>query len=196
MYTIADPLNHAKRVAGQQLATVCGETRHTHAQLWSRCAQLGGALRRAGIGPGERVAILADNSHQYLEVYTGVPAAGRVVVPMNTRHAEPELVYALEDSGARILLTDRDPGKLAACVERVVQMTDEYDSLLEGEDELELGVGVEGDTLAGLFYTGGTTGASKGVMLTHGNLIANTFHWMGLAPIGSSYPPICTAADR
>jgi long-chain acyl-CoA synthetase len=182
MYTIADPLNHANRVAGKRLATVCGDTRHTYAQLWSRCRQLGAALDRAGIGPGERVAILANNSHQYLEVYAGVPAAGRVVVPMNTRHAEPELLYALEDSGARVLLTDRDPGKLAACVERVIHMTDEYESLIGGEDEAPLGVGVAGDTLAGLFYTGGTTGASKGVMLSHANLVANTFHWMSHIP--------------
>jgi long-chain acyl-CoA synthetase len=182
MYTIADPLNHANRIAGMRLATVCGDTRHTYAEFWSRCRRLGAALQRAGIGPGERVAILADNSHQYLEVYAGVPAAGRVVVPMNTRHAEPELLYALEDSGARVLLTDRDPGKLAACVERVVHMTDEYESLIAGEDEARLGVDLAGDTLARLFYTGGTTGASKGVMLSHANLIANTFHWMSHIP--------------
>ena len=61
-----------------------------------------------GIGFGERVAILAANSHAYVEVYAGVPAAGRVVVPLNTRHAERELEYALKDSGARVLITDRD----------------------------------------------------------------------------------------
>ena len=61
-------------------------------------------------------------------------------------------------------------------------MTEEYEALLEGEDEVELGSGVESTTLAGLFYTGGTTGASKGVMLSHANLIANTFHWMGHIP--------------
>jgi transposase len=64
----------------------------------------------APVQPGERVAILALNSHQYLEVYMAVPASGRVVVPLNTRHAEPELRYALEDSGTRVLITDRDPG--------------------------------------------------------------------------------------
>jgi long-chain acyl-CoA synthetase len=186
MYTIADPLNHAERVSARRVATVCGDTRHDYAELVSRCRRLGAALARAGIGAGERVAILADNSHQYIEVYAGVPAAGRVVVPMNTRHAEPELLYALKDCGARILLTDRDPGKLAGCVDRVVHMTDEYESLLAGEDEARFDPGIRADSLAGLFYTGGTTGASKGVMLSHYNLIANSFHWMGQIPHQSS----------
>src|SRR5262249_53316281 len=131
-----------------------------------------------GIAPGDRVAILAANSHQYLEVYLAVPASGRVVVPLNTRHAEPELRYALEDAGTRLLITDRDPGALARSVEQVVSLPGDYERLLATTPEAELGVGVTEDSLAGLFYTGGTTGASKGVMLTHRNLIANTVHWL------------------
>jgi long-chain acyl-CoA synthetase len=186
MYTIADPLAHAHRNTPDRLATVCGETRHTYAQLWSRCRRLGAALTAAGIEVGDRVAILADNSHTYIEVYAGVPASGRVVVPLNTRHAEPELLYALEDSGSRILLTDREPGRLADPVERVVRIPDEYEAWIAGGDEIDLGKGIDEETLAGLFYTGGTTGVSKGVMLTHRNLIANTFQWMARVLYDSS----------
>jgi len=106
------------------------------------------------------------------------PAAGLVVAPLNTRHAEPELRYALEDSGARVLITDRDPGGLADVVERVIRIPDAYEALVAEAPEMELGVGVTEETLAGLFYTGGTTGASKGVMLSHRNLIANTMNWL------------------
>ena len=120
------------------------------------------------------MAILALNSHQYLEVYVAVPASGRVVVPLNTRHAEPELRYALEDSGTRVLITDRDRAPWPRTVEHVIMLPDEYETLLATAPEAELGVGITEDTLAGLFYTGGTTGASKGVMLSHRNLIANT----------------------
>src|SRR5207244_4937091 len=126
----------------------------------------------------------ALNSHQYLEVYMAVPASGRIVVPLNTRHAEPELRYALEDSGTRVLITDRDPGALAETVERVIMLPDEYETLLATAPEAELGVGVTEDALAGLFYTGGTTGASKGVMLSHRNLIANTTNWLIAAQQG------------
>jgi long-chain acyl-CoA synthetase len=61
-------------------------------------------------------------------------------------------------------------------------MPDEYETLIDTAMEAELGSGVTEDTLAGLFYTGGTTGASKGVMLTHRNLLSNAFHFMTVAP--------------
>lgn len=186
MITLADPLEHARRLFGDREATVCGDVRHDFAALHGRCRRLAGALDRLGVEPGDRVAIWADNSHRYIETYVGVPAAGRVVVPLNTRHAEPELVYALRDAGARILLTDRDPGKLADCVERVIRLPDEYEALLAEASEAPLGEGIGEEDLAGLFYTGGTTGASKGVMLTHRNLIANAFHWMARIPHASS----------
>jgi long-chain acyl-CoA synthetase len=182
MHTFLDPLARGRRVAATRLAVVCGDVRLTYADVYSRCARLAGAMAAAGMQPGDRIAILAANSHQYLEAYVALPAAGFVVVPLNTRHAEPELAYALEDSGTRILLCDRDPGGLADKVERVIAIPDEYERLLADADEAPLGIGITEDTLAGLFYTGGTTGASKGVMLTHRNLIANTWHWLTAVP--------------
>ncbi|MBW2426151.1 MAG: AMP-binding protein, partial [Deltaproteobacteria bacterium] len=142
MNTMADPLRHANRIASQKLAIVCGDVRLSFSDLWTRCRRLAGMLDRLGLAAGDRVAILADNSHQYVEIYVGIPASGHVVVPMNTRHAEPELLYALEDSGARVLFTDRDPGRLASCVERVVRIPDEYEPLLSKAEELELGAGI------------------------------------------------------
>ena len=139
-------------------------------------------MSRLGVNKGDRVAILAANSHHYIETYVGVPAAGFVVVPLNTRHAEPELHYALRDCAAHVLITDRDPGILADCVEHVVMIPDAYAELLAGADEIELGENVDENDLAGLFYTGGTTGQSKGVMLSHRNLLANTFHYLAAVP--------------
>ena len=112
----------------------------------------------------------------------GVPAAGLVVVPLNTRHAVTELKYALEDSQTKVLLIDRDPGELADCVNHVILIPDAYDAMLSAAQERELGVDVRESDLAGLFYTGGTTGKSRGVMLSHRNLIANAFHYMTTVP--------------
>jgi long-chain acyl-CoA synthetase len=178
MYTFVDPLGRARQLFASEVAMVSEGLRLTYADLWTRCRRLAGALTRLGIEPGDRVAVLALNSHRYIESYLGVPASGRAVVPLNTRHAEPELRYALEDAGARLLITDRDPGALAKSVERVIRLPDEYERLLAAAPEAELGVGIGEDTLAGLFYTGGTTGAAKGVMLSHRNLMANTVHWL------------------
>jgi long-chain acyl-CoA synthetase len=178
MHTFVDPLSRAHKLFANRVSMVNGDVRLTYAETWSRCCRLAGALAQLGVQPGERVAILALNSHQYLEVYLAVPASGRVIVPLNTRHAEPELRYALEDSGTRVLITDRDPGALARTVERVISLPDDYETLLAAAPEAELGVGLTEETLAGLFYTGGTTGAAKGVMLSHRNLIANTTNWL------------------
>src|SRR5919198_6113465 len=184
MHTFVDPLSRAQRLFANHIFMINGDVRLTYAETWSRCCRLAGVLSRLGVQQGERVAILALNSHQYLEVYMAVPASGRVVVPLNTRHAEPELRYALEDSGTRVLITDRDPGALVNTVERVIMLPDEYETLLATAPEAELGVGITEDALAGLFYTGGTTGASKGIMLSHRNLIANTINWLIAAQQG------------
>jgi long-chain acyl-CoA synthetase len=80
------------------------------------------------------------------------------------------------------LITDRAPGALADIVEHVVAIGDPYETLLAKHEPIVLGADVTEQDLAGLFYTGGTTGASKGVMLSHRNLIANTYHWLTLVP--------------
>ncbi len=182
MQTFADPLIRAKQVAGDRTALIFEGRSFSHRELQSRCRRLAAVLRSKGAEPGDRIAILAANSNHYIESYVAIPAAGFVIVPLNTRHAEPELRYAIEDAAAKILLTDRDPGSLRDLFETVIMIPEEYDALVEGADEAELGIGVTDDSLAGLFYTSGTTGASKGVMLTHRNLISNTFHFMTMAP--------------
>jgi len=185
VHTFASPLERARTVAGRRTAVVCGETTMTYDQTWHRCRRLVGALRGLGLERGDRVAVIAANCHRYLEVYQAVPAGGMVLVPLNARHTEAEHRYALTDAGVRVLVTDRDPGALAGLVEHVVRLPDGYEALLAAAPELLLGEGVGEDDLAGLFYTGGTTGAAKGVMLSHRNLLANTVHslvGMGLGP--------------
>lgn len=178
MHTFANPIKYASRMAPTKTAVIDGANSIDYAQLHRRCRLLAGALQALGLEKGDRVAILANNGQRYIETYMGVPAAGFVVVPLNTRHAMAELKYALEDSQTRVLLIDREPGELADCVDHVIMIPDAYDTMLNEASEVDLGVNVEENDLAGLFYTGGTTGKSKGVMLSHRNLIANTFHYL------------------
>lgn len=186
MLTFADPLRRALQIAADRTAVIDGDRSFTYTEFNNRCERLAGGLYGLGLKAGDRVAILAGNSHAYIETYVGVPAAGLVVVPLNTRHAEPELQYALEDSATSVLITDREPGVLASAVGRVICVGPEYEALLAGATARLLGTGISEDTLAGLFYTGGTTGKSKGVMLSHRNLIANTYHWLTSAPQDAS----------
>jgi long-chain acyl-CoA synthetase len=180
VHTFADPIGRALRTGAEREAVVCGKHRLSFAELADRVRRLGGALRTLGLEPGDRVAILAANCHRYIETYLAVPAAGFVLVPLNTRHAEPELRYALADSGARVLITDRDVGGLSDLVESVVRLPDEYDLLVADAEASDFDADITESSLAGIFYTGGTTGASKGVMLTHRNLIANAFELLAI----------------
>ena len=110
-------------------------------------------------------------------------------MPINTRLAAPEVQYILEDSGARVLFIDGAMKAHAAAlagqmptVEAVFYLDDDappagmrsYEELAAGPAIADAGAG--GDTLAGLFYTGGTTGKSKGVMLSHNNIVWNAMN--------------------
>jgi long-chain acyl-CoA synthetase len=163
----------------------------TWAAFASRVARLASGLAGLGVQPGDRVAMLALNSDRYLEYFFAVPWAGAVFVPINTRLAPPEVVYWLNDSGASVLLIDdafkpmlpKLQGRIGG-VETIVDVGEGaaadgmvgFESLVDGKPEMApLDQG--GDELAGLFYTGGTTGRSKGVMLSHRNLLVNALQF-------------------
>jgi long-chain acyl-CoA synthetase len=181
--TFGAVLRRGEIVGGDRTAVVCGELRLTHRQLAARTRRLGDALVRGlGLVPGDRVAVLGANCHRYLELYLGLPAAGLVIVPINARHALPEIRYALEDAGVSLLFADRPIEGIDDLGIRVIGLGDEYEALLEGAQEVPWDDERGDADLAGIFYTGGTTGAPKGVMLTHGNLVANAFAFMACWP--------------
>src|SRR3954463_10877307 len=126
------PLRRARQVGAGRVAATCGEVSLTYAEMWERCRLLVGALHGLGVGRGDRVAVVSPNCHRYLELYQAVPGAGMVIVPLNQRHADAELRYALEDSGATVLFAGRPVADLPDCVSTVVDMGDGYEALLEG----------------------------------------------------------------
>ena len=198
---LTQALKRSVQIHGGCLATSCAGRERTYAEVGRRVAQFAGALRKLGIGNGERVAMLSLNSDRYFEYFFAVPWAGGVFVPINIRLAAPEVAFWLNDSGSEILLVDNRflplleelKGKLDS-VREVIYVGDgpAPDGLHHYEDLLTEAEPVEDalrgyDDLAGLFYTGGTTGRSKGVMLSHRNLVFNnmnaihTFdYWTGM----------------
>lgn len=166
------------------IATVCGDRRRTWGEYLDRIARLAGALRELGVRTGDRVAILALNSDRYLEYYYACFWAGSVVVPMNLRWSEAENAYSLNDSGAATIFVDdkfvpKMPSILAETdgVKNLIYLGDGdipegwhgYEDLIGSCEPVE-DAGSGGEDLAGIFYTGGTTGFPKGVMLPHRGL--------------------------
>ncbi len=183
--TFVHTIRRAVAIAPDREALVCGQDRLTYRQFDARLRRLNGLLSSIDLAPGDRVAVLSFNSIPFIELYCGISMGGWAQVPLNFRWAEAELAYALEDSGARVLFCDRDPGALSDLVERVIRIDlGEYDQAVNRAEEVEFDDrAVDEHDLAGLFYTGGTTGVSKGVMLTHRNLIANAWNMQVTQPM-------------
>lgn len=185
---LAQTVRRSALLYPDQDALVEGDVRYTWRQFADRVARIAGGLRQLGLNPGDRVAMLADNSHRYVEFFFATFWAGGIAVPINTRWAVPEIRYALENSGARLLVADpahvaaatlqRDAGAaidhliLAADASRQEAGWAHWEELAQAQAAEDAGRGF--DEVACLFYTGGTTGRSKGVMLTHANLVTNS----------------------
>lgn len=164
-------------------------------QFHSRIVRFGNALRGIGLRKGDRVALLVPDIREYLEADYGTMAAGLVRVPVDPRLTRRELVDVLQHAGARALVTH------ANFAERVERLTAEvasldhvisigagaglgYEALLEKSSEQPLPE-CDGEDLASLNFSGGTTGAPKAVMLRHRSLLAVAHNIMHGFEIGS-----------
>ncbi|HEU5376717.1 MAG TPA: fatty acid--CoA ligase [Ktedonobacteraceae bacterium] len=188
---IAQGLAHAKKVAGTHEAIVCGSTRYTWEEFDQRTDALARGLAGLGVQRGERVAVLMLNCHRYLELYYACARMGAVIVPLNIRLARPEIVFILNDSESKALIVDKTFAPHAMgrdtfpMVENVIYIGDETpENMMNYEDVVSKGShmqesvdqAMEDNDLAGLYYTGGTTGRAKGVMLSHKNIVSNAMH--------------------
>ncbi|MCW0212491.1 MAG: long-chain-fatty-acid--CoA ligase [Pseudonocardia sp.] len=160
-----------------------GDLTRTWAELDERVRRLAGALRGAGIGPGDRVAVLDLNHPSCLELTLACARIGAANAIVNFRLAPPEIIHVIDDAAARILFVgpefttaveqvrDRLP-----TVERVVRVggeADEFESFLTShEPDDDLYPATEDECVVQL-YTSGTTGFPKGAMLTHRGLLAH-----------------------
>lgn len=190
--TVTDFLERAETVFPDREAVVDepdppggGLGRFTYATLAARARSLAVALDELGLDAGERVAIMSPNAARFLVSLYGVPAFGRVLVPINFRLNRDEVGYIIEHSGASALLVDPEYADLVAEIpvkHRFVLGTDSDAELFERTGTPRLTSEDEHAT-ATINYTSGTTARPKGVQMTHRNLWLNavTFGWhMGI----------------
>jgi long-chain acyl-CoA synthetase len=212
---ITQAVHRAVQIRGQALATVFGERRRTWSELHNRISRYAAGLKALGLQRGDRVAIIAHNSDLYVETYFAVAWAGGVAVPGNFRWNELEHRYALQESTPRFLIVDKSFAGLArslaeACAFSRVLLLDAGDGPGDGDlvlteelirsNEPTEDVSGQYDDLCAIFYTGGTTGRSKGVMLSHRNLMWNIFALCAMTPIPADpiflhLPPMFHLAD-
>ena len=157
--------------------------RLSYGALWSSAERMAAALVEVGVAPGDRVAAQVDKSLEAIELYLGTVLAGAVFLPLNTAYTESEVSYFLGDAEPAVFVCG--PGRrdaLAGVAERAgvsALLTLGADGAGTLADAAEVqGAGFEAvargaDDLAAILYTSGTTGRSKGAMLSHGNLASN-----------------------
>ncbi|MES3040683.1 MAG: long-chain-fatty-acid--CoA ligase [Pseudomonadota bacterium] len=187
---ISQTLRRAVQLNPNGVATIYANRKQTWCEFEKRVARLAAGIRSLGVGDGDRVAILSLNCDRYLEYFYAVPWAGAALNPVNLRLAPPEIAYTLNDSGSSILFVDDvfsamlpSLRPLLESVGHVVFMGEgqlpegciDYEALIKQHQPMP-DVSKGGTQLAGLFYTGGTTGRSKGVMLSHDNLVFNALN--------------------
>jgi acyl-CoA synthetase (AMP-forming)/AMP-acid ligase II len=187
MISLHGMIERAARLNPTGVATRCNGRDQSWTQSCDRMARLAAALQSTGLAEGDRVAILSLNSDRYYESIFGISWAGFCVVPLNTRWAVAENKYALGDSGTRVLLfddnfTDQAKQLLTELDTLTVAIyagdgacpdwAQSYETLIADNAPAAPSSRSDGD-MAGIFYTGGTTGFPKGVVQSHGALWAS-----------------------
>jgi acyl-CoA synthetase (AMP-forming)/AMP-acid ligase II len=185
LYTL---LANASESHPDKLAVVCGKIRYNYAQLKERVDKLAGAFHSVGIQKEDKIAVIYKNCHRFLEVYFAAAKIGAVLVPLNYRLSSQDFIFILNDSQAKVLIAQ--PRFAASIIDRredlpmlesmiiteafADQRKDlevfEYEHILKRDNSGEdLSSEIQEEDIAQIYYTSGTTGRPKGVILTHRN---------------------------
>ncbi|UWS78309.1 malonyl-CoA synthase [Phaeobacter sp. G2] len=154
----------------------------THQDFLATSAQIANVMAQIGLKPGDRVAVQVEKSPQALALYAACAQAGLVFLPLNTAYTVDELSYFIENSGAALIVCDgRNEDQLGVVAERLSAQIETLNAdgggtLMAQAQVMPMSfapVERTGDDLAAFLYTSGTTGRSKGAMLTQDNLLSN-----------------------
>ncbi|MBL4767840.1 MAG: malonyl-CoA synthase [Rhodobacteraceae bacterium] len=154
----------------------------THRDFLHTASQIANVMAKLGLRPGDRVAAQVQKSTEALALYAACAQAGMVFLPLNTDYTADELTYFIEDSGASLILCDSGRQEMLAALATRLGIkletlnADGSGSLMKKAADMNLDfatVDRNDNDLAALLYTSGTTGRSKGAMLTQANLLSN-----------------------
>ncbi len=185
---IPDILSRAAHLEGKSPAVTFDDVTYSWSQVEDRAARMAGVLEGLGVVAGDRVAILSLNSLDQYALFYATPWIGGIMVPLNWRLSEAEQLAVLDDCDPRILVADA--GNVEAAL-RLAEQCSSIEAVIyadqgaapNGAISLEEALRTAGraedkggsdEDVAYLFYTSGTTGKPKGVMLTHKNYVVNS----------------------
>jgi acyl-CoA synthetase (AMP-forming)/AMP-acid ligase II len=189
---LQDILRRSAKFYRHQTALVCGPQRFTYEEFWKRVNRLANGLANLGTCFGDRLAVLLPNGHRFAELYLAVFQIGAVLVPLNVRLSSRELVALLEHCEAIGLVSEITFRETLQAMEAVFPRLKfrigsglkaegflDYEALIDASPAEAGRIDFEETEVAIQMYTSGTTGAPKGVLLTHRNILANTLTGIG-----------------
>ena len=184
-------LERTLKLYAGKTGVICGNQRFSYLEYGERVNRLSNGLLKAGIKKGDRISYLGYNCHRLLEAYYGVPQIGAILLPLNIRLATHDFEYILNESEPKALFLDRDYIPQIQSIRSSISSVEHYilmesmenppdwinctyeEMIKESSPDPPFALGAypfEEDDVAEIFYTSGTTGRPKGVMLTHRNL--------------------------
>ena len=188
MYTLGDVPKKGAKISPEKTAIVFEHHRLSFRQLDERVNRLANALIDLGYKKGDRLAILSENTHKYMEVYFAAAKAGMSVTPLNFRLSNSELIHIVNDSEAALYMAgdgyeerSRSMQAQLGNIRNWISLDNPadgfllYEDLLSNASALPPEVHVDENDIAILMYTGGTTGLPKGVMLSHRNILTSMY---------------------
>jgi len=210
---LTETLSKAYKFFPEKRAIVCGGERWTYREFYERVNRLSHRLKKWGVKKDHKVAILHPNCHVFLEAYYGMAQMGAVSVPINTRLSPGEIAFILRDSESRTLIVDPVFKDKIDAIRREIPNIEKI--LWTGKEEIRGGpidysyeavlgqslatefpkTSLSDDDIAQIYYTSGTTGRPKGVMLSHKNVTAHALgtiaeihltdrdRWVHVAPL-------------
>jgi acyl-CoA synthetase (AMP-forming)/AMP-acid ligase II len=210
---LTETLKKAVKFFPRKHAIVCGGNRWTYQEFFDRINRLSHYLKYLGVEWGYKVAILHPNCHYFLEAYYGIAQIGAISVPINYRLSPGEIAFILKDSESKVLIVDPMFWKAVDAIRGEVstikkilwtgEMEEDKGSidlnyemaLVQNDPHMLSDVHVTGEDVAQIYYTSGTTGRPKGVMLSHQNVMTHALgtiaelkltdsdRWIHVAPL-------------
>jgi len=178
-------LRRAARLYANCIALDLHDHQITYREFYQTVENSARKLATLGAAKGDRIAVLMQNSPEYLDLYYSVAMTGGIIVPLNTRWHINEIIFTLNDSGSKMLVVDDRFAPLVPQIRTAVPRLEHYIFVDRADwktfaadpavDPANYPEPDENDVV-GLFYTSGTTGGPKGAMLTHRNLYTNAIH--------------------
>lgn len=188
---ISETLKKASKLFPHKEGVVCGEKRYTYQEFSNRISRLAHGLSQLGIRKEDKVAILHPNCHYFLEAYYGISLIGAISVPINYRLSPGEITFILKDSESKALIVDPMFQKTVEAIQEETPQIKKW--IWTGDGKVNRGnrdlsyeewihnskegpfpeISIDEEDLAQIYYTSGTTGRPKGVMLSHKNVMTH-----------------------